>query len=134
MVISTGQGCHHGRVAEVKCAGCQSVSSWHDSTATCWDCSCGNSYVLRRCSACGMVSQVRSQQWNGEPWDCMWCQAPAWFTVRRDPAEATLGDLAADMAQHGRRRRSTAIVDIAAGAADDRDAHLLTATGLSPVR
>jgi hypothetical protein len=29
---------------------------------------------------------------------------------------------------------STAIVDIATGAADDRDAYLLTATGLSPVR
>ena len=28
----------------------------------------------------------------------------------------------------------TAIVDIATGAADDRDAYLLTATGLSPVR
>jgi uncharacterized protein YbjQ (UPF0145 family) len=32
----------------------------------------------------------------------MWCQAPnSGFTVRRDPAEATLGDLAAGMAQHG---------------------------------
>jgi uncharacterized protein YbjQ (UPF0145 family) len=32
----------------------------------------------------------------------MWCQAPnSRFAMRRDPAEATLGDLAADMAQHG---------------------------------
>jgi uncharacterized protein YbjQ (UPF0145 family) len=32
----------------------------------------------------------------------MWCQAPnSGFTTRRDPAEATLGDLAAGMAQHG---------------------------------
>jgi uncharacterized protein YbjQ (UPF0145 family) len=32
----------------------------------------------------------------------MWCQAPnSGFTARHDPAEATLGDLAADMAQHG---------------------------------
>jgi uncharacterized protein YbjQ (UPF0145 family) len=41
-------------------------------------------------------------QRNGEPWDCMWCQAPnSGFTMRRDPAEATLGDLAADITQHG---------------------------------
>jgi hypothetical protein len=67
-----------------------------------WDCSCGNSYVLRRCSACGIVSQVSSLQRNGEPWECMWCQAPnSGFATRRDPAEATLGDLAADMAKHG---------------------------------
>jgi hypothetical protein len=100
MVICTGHGCHHGRVAEVKRAGCQSVSGRHDSTATRWDCSCGNSYALRRCSACRVVSQVRSLQRNGEPWDCMWCQAPnSGFTMRRNPAEATLGDLAADMAQ-----------------------------------
>jgi uncharacterized protein YbjQ (UPF0145 family) len=57
---------------------------------------------LRRCSACGVVSQVRSLQRNGEPWDCMSCQAPnSGFTVRRDSAEATLRDLAAGMAQHG---------------------------------
>ena len=67
MTVGTGQGCHHGRVAEVKCAGCQSVSSRHDSTATRWDCSCGSSYVLRRCSACKMVSHVSSLQRNGEP-------------------------------------------------------------------
>jgi uncharacterized protein YbjQ (UPF0145 family) len=102
MVISTGPGCHYGRVVEVKCTVCQLVSSRHDSTTARWDCACGNSYVLRRCSACGVVSQVRSLQRNGEPWDCMWCKAPnSGFTMRRDPAEATLGDLAADMARHG---------------------------------
>jgi uncharacterized protein YbjQ (UPF0145 family) len=32
----------------------------------------------------------------------MWCQAPnSGFTMRRDPAEATLGDLATSMAQRG---------------------------------
>jgi uncharacterized protein YbjQ (UPF0145 family) len=78
------------------------VSNWHDSTATRWDCSCGSAYALRRCSACGIVSQVNSLQQSDEPWDCMWCQAPnSGFTMRRDPAEATLGDLAADMARHG---------------------------------
>lgn len=47
-----------------------------------------------------MVSQVSSLQRNGDPWDCMWCQVPnSGFTVRRDPAEATLGDLATDLAQ-----------------------------------
>lgn len=49
-----------------------------------------------------MVSQVSSLQRSGQPWGCMWCQAPnSGFTTRRDPAEAALGDLAADMARHG---------------------------------
>jgi hypothetical protein len=49
-----------------------------------------------------MVSQVNSLQQSDELWDCMWCQAPnSGFTMRRDPAEATLGDLVADMAEHG---------------------------------
>ena len=98
----TRDWCHHGCVAEVKCSRCQSRSIRNDSTAKSWDCSCGSAYVLRRCAACGIVSQVSSLQRNGEPWDCMWCEAPnSGFTMRRDPAEATLGDLAADMAQHG---------------------------------
>jgi uncharacterized protein YbjQ (UPF0145 family) len=102
MTISAGVRCHHGRVTEVKCLRCQSLSSWNDSTAKMWDCACGSTYVLRRCSACGIVGQVSSLQRNGEPWGCMWCQAPnSGFTARHDPAEATLGDLAADMAQHG---------------------------------
>ncbi|MGH3231224.1 MAG: YbjQ family protein [Streptosporangiaceae bacterium] len=45
---------------------------------------------------------MNSLQQSGEPWDCMWCRAPnSGFVVRRDPAEATVGDLAADMARHG---------------------------------
>jgi uncharacterized protein YbjQ (UPF0145 family) len=101
-MIYARQRCHHGRVTEVRCSRCQSFSRPHDSSAKRWDCACGSAYVLRRCSACGIVSQVSSLQRNGQPWDCMWCQAPnSGFTMRRDPAEATLGDLAADMAQHG---------------------------------
>jgi uncharacterized protein YbjQ (UPF0145 family) len=95
------QVCHHGRVTEVKCPRCQSFSR-HDSTAKRWDCRCGSTWVLRRCSACGVVGQVSSLQRNGQAWDCVWCQAQnSGFTMRRDPAEATLGDLATSMAQRG---------------------------------
>jgi uncharacterized protein YbjQ (UPF0145 family) len=45
---------------------------------------------------------VGSLQKNGQPWNCMWCEASnSGFTMRRDPAEATLGDLAAAMAEYG---------------------------------
>jgi hypothetical protein len=49
-----------------------------------------------------VVSNVRSLQRRGEPWLCLWCKAAnAGYTPRDDPATATLGDLAADMARHG---------------------------------
>jgi uncharacterized protein YbjQ (UPF0145 family) len=89
-------------VIELKCSQCQAITSRQDPVATSWDCACGGSYVLRRCAACGVVSQVSSLQRKGEPWACMWCQAAnSSFTMRRDPAEATLGDLGADMASRG---------------------------------
>jgi hypothetical protein len=44
---------------------------------------------------------VTSVQRRGEPWNCTWCNAAnQGFTSRNDPAAATLGDLAADMASH----------------------------------
>jgi uncharacterized protein YbjQ (UPF0145 family) len=49
-----------------------------------------------------VVSNVRSLQRRGEPWLCVWCKASnEGYTPRHDPATATLGDLAADMARHG---------------------------------
>lgn len=63
---------------------------------------CGYSYNLRRCSACGVVSNVRSLQRRHEPWHCVWCKAVNDALLPRDDqATATLGDLAADVASHG---------------------------------
>jgi Putative heavy-metal-binding len=65
-------------------------------------CPCGYSYNLRRCSSCGVVSNVRSLQRRGESWLCVWCKtANNGYSPRDDPATATLSDLAADMARHG---------------------------------
>jgi uncharacterized protein YbjQ (UPF0145 family) len=79
------------------------VSDQRNPSATRWDCGpCGGSYVLRRCSACGVVSDVSAVQRQGESWNCVWCQAPnSGFIGRKDPAEATLSDLAASMARNG---------------------------------
>ncbi len=89
-------------VTEVKCSRCERIALRQQPEATAWDCACGSSYVLRRCAACGNVSQVSSLQRKGQPWECMWCDATnAGFTMRRDPAEATLGELAEDMARRG---------------------------------
>jgi uncharacterized protein YbjQ (UPF0145 family) len=42
-------------------------------------------------------------QKRDEIWNCVRCQAPhKGYSSRHDPATATLGDLAADMASHGR--------------------------------
>lgn len=89
-------------VIEVQCRECLAITRPSDPGATHWDCPCGSSYVLRRCSSCGAVSHVSSLQRRGEPWNCVWCNASnSGFTPRNDPAIATLADLAADMASHG---------------------------------
>ena len=90
------------QVAEVQCLQCLNISRPTNPDASDWDCPCGNSYVLRRCSACGVVSQVSSLQRRNEPWNCTWCKAPnTGYSRRNDPAAATIADLAADMASHG---------------------------------
>jgi len=53
--------------------------------------------VLRRCSACGLVSHVPASQRRGELWDCVWCKEANTGFSRHDPAAATLADLAADV-------------------------------------
>ena len=89
-------------VVEVQCPGCLIITRPSDASASRWDCPCGLSYVLRRCSECGVVSHVSSLQQRGVPWTCVWCQAPnGGYPSRNDPATASLADLAADMASHG---------------------------------
>jgi uncharacterized protein YbjQ (UPF0145 family) len=99
-----------GDVAEVQCPACLYAEQESNREATSWDCPCGHSYYFRRCSSCRVVSLVASIQRRGEPWHCFWCKAANHgFTSRNDPATATLGDLAVDMANHGlefKRRHS----------------------------
>jgi uncharacterized protein YbjQ (UPF0145 family) len=90
------------QVVEMQCPHCLLISKSTDPGATRWDCTCGYSYNLRRCSACGVVSHVTTLQQRHEPWYCVWCKATNHgYTSRNDPATATLGDLAADMNSHG---------------------------------
>ena len=51
-----------------------------------------------------MVSHVSALQGWHQRWDCVWCQAAnAGFTQNRDPAAATVADLAIDVAAYGLR-------------------------------
>lgn len=89
-------------IAKVQCPRCLLISEAPDLDASHWDCACGFSYELRRCSACGVVSHVSTMQRRGEPWSCTWCQrSNTGYARRNDPATATVADLAADMARHG---------------------------------
>ena len=54
---------------QVQCPQCLIISVPRDPGATRWDCPCGLSYTLRRCSSCGVVSNVPSSQQPGEPWN-----------------------------------------------------------------
>lgn len=86
---------------QVQCPDCLRITSLIANTRDQWDCPCGSSYNLRRCSSCGVVSHVNSLQRRGLPWTCVWCKAPNTdYASRRDPATATLADLANDMATH----------------------------------
>jgi len=94
--------CQYAQMVQVQCPECLIISQPSNPRASNWDCPCGSSYNLRRCSACGVVSQVNSLQRRNEPWNCQWCKAPnTGYTSRNDPAAATVTDLAADMARHG---------------------------------
>lgn len=49
-----------------------------------------------------MVSHVSSLQKRDEPWTCVWCRVPNdGYTDRKDPATATLAELADGMAARG---------------------------------
>jgi hypothetical protein len=98
--------CQHAGMSQdgvdVQCQRCLRISTLSGRGDIRWDCPCGYSYGLRRCSSCGVVSNVRSLQRRGEPWLCVWCKAANdGYTPHDDPATATLSDLAADMARHG---------------------------------
>ena len=87
---------------EVQCPECLIIGEVSSPGATGWDCPCGYSYGLRRCSACGVASPVSSLQRRGEQWNCVWCKAPnEGYASRNDPVTATVADLAGDMAQRG---------------------------------
>jgi Putative heavy-metal-binding len=92
----------NGDVAQVQCPRCLHIGQESNREATSWDCPRGYSYYFRRCSSCRAVSLVTSIQRRGEPWHCTWCNAiNQGFSSRNDPAGATVGDLAVDMASHG---------------------------------
>jgi uncharacterized protein YbjQ (UPF0145 family) len=92
----------NGDITEVQCPRCLYIGQEPNRGAPRWDCPCGYSFYFRRCTSCRIVSLVASIQRRGEPWHCTWCNAPnQGFTSRNDPAAATVGDLAVDMASHG---------------------------------
>ena len=104
-----GMDCQHQgmdrEMAAIPCPSCRASSAPADLSQTHWSCpACRRSWFLRRCSACAMVSQVSALQGWHQRWDCVWCQAAnAGFTQNRDPAAATVGDLAVDVAAYGLR-------------------------------
>jgi hypothetical protein len=87
-------------VAEIPCPRCRATGTVPDPGLTRWQCrACGHSYFLRRCAACRRVSYVGGFQGYNQSWGCTWCAQPnAGFRQRRDPAAATAGELAAELA------------------------------------
>jgi len=116
-------------MVNVQCRACLAISDQPNPSATRWDCGpCGASYVLRRCCACAVVSDVNSLQRRGEQWNCVWCGAPnSGFSDRKDPAEATLSDLAASMSRNGLTFPSTT-----AGEPRDAEPMLIVTTNEIP--
>jgi hypothetical protein len=87
---------------QVRWPECATVSHLADPGATGWDCPCGYSYGLRRCSSCQSITPVSSVHKRGRPWTCAWCQAANDGYARKgDPATVTVADLAGDMDRHG---------------------------------
>ncbi|MGH3409115.1 MAG: hypothetical protein ACRDRJ_42450, partial [Streptosporangiaceae bacterium] len=93
-----------GMVA-IPCPRCQASSESAGPGQTHWSCpACHRSYLLRRCSGCHMVSHVSALQGWHQQWACVWCHAAnTGFSQHRDPAAATVADLAADVAGYGLR-------------------------------
>jgi hypothetical protein len=101
--------CHYagmdpGMVA-IPCPSCQASSESPGPGQTHWSCpACHRSYFLRRCAGCQMVSHVSALQGWHQRWACVWCHAAnTGFSQHRDPAAATVADLAADVKGHGLR-------------------------------
>jgi hypothetical protein len=88
-------------IAHVPCPNCRNVSDSAHPGGTVWTCPrCGSTYVLRICAACGMVSHVDVRHPSRDPWHCVWCLAANTGFTHKDPAAATIADLAADVANH----------------------------------
>jgi hypothetical protein len=87
----------------VPCPDCGMYGESPDPGLSRWQCgNCGHGYFLRRCSACARVSYVDGLQGFRQPWLCTWCgQANTGFSQNRDPAAASVAELAADVARHG---------------------------------
>src|SRR5712691_1033545 len=89
-------------VVSVPCPNCRVTSQSSSPGERLWDCpGCGECYVLRRCSGCGAVSHVTIMQQRGTEWVCVWSGSINYGFRPRDPAAATVGDLAADIASRG---------------------------------
>jgi uncharacterized protein YbjQ (UPF0145 family) len=89
-------------VVSVPCPNCRITSQSSSPGERLWDCpGCGECYVLRRCSGCSAVSHVTIMQQRGTEWACVWCGSTNHGYRRRDPAAATVGDLAADITRRG---------------------------------
>jgi uncharacterized protein YbjQ (UPF0145 family) len=86
-------------ISEIPCPGCGTLGGPSDPFGTGWRCpQCSRAYLLRRCSACQAVSLVSAHQQQGQPWACVWCEAPnSGFKIRSDPATATQAELAEDI-------------------------------------
>lgn len=87
--------------ATVACPDCGVSSESSDFGNTHWHCdSCGRGYYLRRCANCREVSYVALPHGWHALWFCTWCAAPnIGFTQFRDPAAATIAELATSIAR-----------------------------------
>jgi hypothetical protein len=96
-------------LSQLLCPDC-GTSGESDPQESRWQCSnCGNSFFLRRCSACTRVSYVDGLQGFHMPWPCTWCgQYNKGFSQNQDPATASAAELAAEADRHGRPDRPTA--------------------------
>jgi hypothetical protein len=101
-------------MSEVPCPDCGVSGESPDSGSGQWRCgACGRGYYLRRCAACGEVSFVGVPHGWHHPWDCTWCTARnEGFTQFRDPAAATVTELATSVAR--RELSFTLAKDVAA--------------------
>jgi ABC-type phosphate transport system substrate-binding protein len=89
-------------LVHVPCPEC-GTSGGSDPERSHWQCdNCGNSFFLRRCTACSRVSYVDGLQGFHTPWPCTWCgQYNQGFRQNQDPAAASAAELAAQVHRYG---------------------------------
>jgi hypothetical protein len=120
----------------VPCPDCGISSEASDPSLSRWGCSiCGWAYFLRRCSACGNASYVSALQGWHQPWGCVWCAASnTGFSQNRDPAVATIAELAADVTRHHLSPVRAAPARSEPAAEVTRPLPVVTATGMTAVK